>query len=308
MKPPSEWSEADLLELIHLKTEENIQLDFKRADSLGSSDGKKNEISKDVSAFANSAGGTIVYGIAESQNEPHCAESLSPINPSTYSKEWLEQVINSRIQRRIQGVLINAVTLAGGQVAYVVCIPQSVTAHQASDHRYYRRFNFESVPMEDYEVRQTLNRTSRAEYSVQLQAGRKGLRDSLLFFEFQCVVENVSELLGQDVSVIILVPKHLMQNPGQHEMTIADGIYTRIPGTWAATVVSGLGTPINLPPLSPRPAYFERELATPPLHSSEPLRVFIRIFDRNGLALTTEVRLSFPGLDVISTQAIQNLP
>jgi predicted HTH transcriptional regulator len=141
MKPSSEWSEKDLLELISSKYEESLQLDFKRAESLDSSEKKKIEISKDVSAFANSAGGTIVYGIAESNQEPRCAESLSPIDPSKYNKEWVEQIVNSRIQPRIQGVLINPVPLAGGKVAYVVCIPQSTTAHQASDHKYYKRFN-----------------------------------------------------------------------------------------------------------------------------------------------------------------------
>src|ERR1700758_3350430 len=102
MKSPSEWKEQDLQELINLKVEESLRLEFKRADSLDDANTKKTEISKDVSAFANSAGGTIVYGIAESKQKPSCAESLSPIDPSKYSKEWLEQIINSRIQPRIQ--------------------------------------------------------------------------------------------------------------------------------------------------------------------------------------------------------------
>jgi hypothetical protein len=41
---------------------------------------------------------------------------------------------------------------------YIIEIPQSNTAHQASDHRYYKRFNFQSVPMEDYEVRDVMFR------------------------------------------------------------------------------------------------------------------------------------------------------
>src|SRR5262249_36616254 len=41
-----------------------------------------------------------------------------------------------------------------GRVIYVVSIPQSNRApHMASDNRYYKRFNFESVPLDDYEVR-----------------------------------------------------------------------------------------------------------------------------------------------------------
>jgi hypothetical protein len=61
------------------------------------------------------------------------------------------------IKPRIDGVRIKAVALHSirpGKILYVVCVPQSLRApHMASDHRYYRRYNFQSVPMEDYEVR-----------------------------------------------------------------------------------------------------------------------------------------------------------
>ena len=57
--------EAELLALIANQVEENIHLDYKGGDSLQKTDGKKKELSKDVSAFANSDGGTIIYGIKE---------------------------------------------------------------------------------------------------------------------------------------------------------------------------------------------------------------------------------------------------
>lgn len=41
----------------------------------------------------------------------------------------------------------------------MVEIPQSHTAHQAFDKKYYKRFNFNSEPMHDYEIRDILNRT-----------------------------------------------------------------------------------------------------------------------------------------------------
>jgi hypothetical protein len=47
------------------------------------------------------------------------------------------------------------------KVAYVVQIAQasSRAPHQANDYRYYKRFNFESTPMEDYEVRDLMRRS-----------------------------------------------------------------------------------------------------------------------------------------------------
>ncbi|HLF59372.1 MAG TPA: ATP-binding protein [Alphaproteobacteria bacterium] len=155
----NEWTERELLERINNSVEENATLDYKACDALQKNDGKRNEVSKDVSAFANSAGGIIIYGITERGHIPDAVDE--GFNPQEISKEWLEHVINGKIQPRIGDVTIFSVSLTTthpGKVAYVVDIPQSHTAHQASDKRYYKRFNFESVPMEDYEVRDVMNR------------------------------------------------------------------------------------------------------------------------------------------------------
>ncbi len=170
MKPnPWDWTEEDLLELITLGVQESLELDYKRCDALQRSDGKKNEISKDISSFANSGGGTIVYGMKENGHTP--TEIDVGFDPTDITKEWLEQVINSRIQRRIAGVRVNQVPLdrtAPSRVAYVVHVPQSQSApHQSWDKRFYKRFNFESVPMEEYEIRDVSNRSTAPDLSLE---------------------------------------------------------------------------------------------------------------------------------------------
>lgn len=152
------WTEQDLLDLAHNQVEESAGLDYKRREALLKADAKK-DISKDVSAFANSAGGIIVYGMIEDQHVPR--ELDEGFSPATTTKEWLEQVIQGNVRPRIQGIHINPIPLKSthpGNVCYVVTIPQGITAHQASDLRYYRRFNFESVPMEDHEIRDVMAR------------------------------------------------------------------------------------------------------------------------------------------------------
>lgn len=156
MKEPWEWTEDDILSLIRNKIGESNTLEYKSCDSLGRTDGKKREISKDVSAFANSAGGMIVYGVIE--NSSHEPESIDVgYDPGDISGEWLEQVINSNIERRISGVIINTISLhktQPGRVIYAVYVPESNLApHMAADDRFYRRFNFQSVAMKEYEVR-----------------------------------------------------------------------------------------------------------------------------------------------------------
>ena len=160
MKDSWDWDEDYLLSMIQSGTQESIALDFKRSEALQNTDGKKNELSKDVSAFANSAGGTLIYGMCE---DGYIAIGLDAgVDPKEITKEWLEQVITSRIQPRIDNVRINQIYLhqkSPGRVAYVISVPASKgNAHQASDKRFYKRFNFKSEPMEEYEIRDLYRR------------------------------------------------------------------------------------------------------------------------------------------------------
>lgn len=169
MKNSWEWTEDDLLELVKLGTKENIDLDFKQSEALQQTDGKKNEISKDVSALANSAGGTLLYGIIE---DKFIAKSLDKgSNPKIITKEWLEQVINSRIQRKIDGIRINQIELtktSSGNVAYAVYVPPSQRApHQAADKKFYKRYNFECAPLEEYEIRDISRRNETSDLRIE---------------------------------------------------------------------------------------------------------------------------------------------
>jgi len=161
---PIPQTKADLEKMISDKVEESIHLDYKDARSF-SPDGKKNpktEIAKDVSSMANSAGGVIIYGMKEfvEHDKQHLPETITPVNRTEFSKEWLEQVIHSNISPKIDGLLVHPIALdEPNEVVYVVEIPQSATAHQNSaDGRYYRRYNFLAQMMSDYEIRDIMNR------------------------------------------------------------------------------------------------------------------------------------------------------
>ncbi|MGV3774149.1 MAG: helix-turn-helix domain-containing protein [Verrucomicrobiales bacterium] len=159
-----EWSETVLLQMIADQVEENLTLDYKAANALKRDDASKKEITKDVSAMANSAGGIIIYGIGENRTQRHLPEKVDPIEEKVFTKEMLEHVINT-IRPRIPGVSIIPVRI-GSAVVYVVEIPQGTTAHQAIDNRYYRRYNFESIPMADHEIRDVMSRVSHPKLSL----------------------------------------------------------------------------------------------------------------------------------------------
>src|ERR1044072_836376 len=150
------WTETELQRHIDEGIEEHFQLDYKAAGSIDKQNNKTTEITKDVSAFANSAGGTIIYGLMElPEPKKHLSEKIDPIDRTQFSKEWLESIINT-IQPRIPNVKVIPVPISSDplkNVCYIVEVPQAHTAHQARDFRYHRRHNFGSVPMEDYEVK-----------------------------------------------------------------------------------------------------------------------------------------------------------
>lgn len=169
---PRDWKEADTLALITNGVKESLELDYKQCASLQKTDGKKREISKDVSAFANSAGGIIVYGMIENGQMPISLDN--GYDPADISKEWLDNVISSTISPRLEQVYINQIELHNthpSRVIYVVEIPQANARapHQAQDKLYYKRFNFKSEPMADYEIRDIMLRSQGPDLTVNIQ-------------------------------------------------------------------------------------------------------------------------------------------
>ena len=158
-------TKEDLQRLVDEEIQESLTLDYKASPSLARDDKPRNELCKDVSAFANSAGGQIIYGIVEEDRMP-----IKVDNGSDLSREWIEQVIDTHVEPRLDGLVITPVPVGSGRHAYVLTIPQASgrAPHQAPDKKYYKRQNFQSVPMEDYEIRDALRRATTPELYVDL--------------------------------------------------------------------------------------------------------------------------------------------
>lgn len=168
------WTIKKINQHIENGIEENINLDYKGAGSLAKSNEKKKEISKDVTAFANSDGGIIIYGVKEFDDEKrrHLPERIEAVSRTEISKEWIEQVINSNISPKIHGISITPIQIGDAEdnnAIYVVEIPQSTTAHQAKDKRYYKRYNFESIMMDDWEIKDIINRKNISDIRIEFE-------------------------------------------------------------------------------------------------------------------------------------------
>ncbi len=161
-------TKADLHRLVDDEIQESLTLDYKQSRALSKNNAARDELCKDVSAFANSAGGQIVYGIPERDQKPQPLDTGVPNNE--INREWIEQVIGSRVQPRIEGLVITPIPFDAGHTGYVITIPQASARapHQAPDKKYYKRQNFQSVPMEDYEIRDALRRATTPNLVVTL--------------------------------------------------------------------------------------------------------------------------------------------
>jgi hypothetical protein len=162
-------TKADLQRLVDERLEESLTLDYKASPSL-SRDGKNpEELCKDVSALANSAGGQLIYGVEEDKGAGKPSRVDDGVSDPKITKEWIDQILNSRIQPRMDGVRIERIDMQTGKFGYVISVQQSQTGpHQAPDGKYYKRFNFQSVPMHDYEIKDIMRRSTTPNLEIEL--------------------------------------------------------------------------------------------------------------------------------------------
>jgi hypothetical protein len=161
-EPEERVTVEDIIRFKNQKIEENLNLDYKDIRSVENF----NELAKDVSAFANSAGGSIILGIEEKKEiikDKKGKKIGIKIFPGkitwgkpSLTKEQIEQGLRGKIHYWIEGLRIIPIRKSerSGYVIFLIDIPQSENPpHMVSPlHRYYKRLNFEAVPMEHYEI------------------------------------------------------------------------------------------------------------------------------------------------------------
>ncbi|MEE9337628.1 MAG: hypothetical protein V3U87_06075 [Methylococcaceae bacterium] len=101
----------------------------------------------------------LIYGVREEKHLP--IEIDDGVDHKKYTREWLEQVIVSNVAPIIDGVKIIQIPINENNSLYVIDVPKSSRGpHQESGtKRYYKRYNFKSSPMEDYEINDVRNRS-----------------------------------------------------------------------------------------------------------------------------------------------------
>jgi hypothetical protein len=125
-KPLATIAEQDLMELLTNAVPEGLMLDYKR-DLPGGADGDKREFLADVSSFANSYGGDLLFGMEERDDRPVAVPGVPPIEAAS-SILRLESSIREGITPRINGVVSRVIALASGKCVLIIRIPRSFAA------------------------------------------------------------------------------------------------------------------------------------------------------------------------------------
>ena len=223
MKNVEDW---DLDYILNLPEGEHDWVEFKSSRSLdftapgGDQSKALNELSKQISAFANSGGGSIVYGIEDqAAGQPRAVDATGgvPANFRKGTKEWLEDVIPTLVEFPLASFNLYPLIgpgVAAGRAIYVVHVPSSETApHQANDNRYYARIGGKSRPIGHRFVLDILGRAKspqmRLEFSIRKKlsgASRKNV-DALF-----AMCRNVGRVYANYVNGFLYVPDGFLKS------------------------------------------------------------------------------------------------
>lgn len=160
-------SSDDVQRFVDEKREEDLHLEFKTKKDTrhGAPDPEdKGKFSKCLSAFANSDGGVLIWGVkTDHRDQVDRAADPRPIAEPEKFRARMQDTLLEATKPPVDGVITYAVVPANGGAGFVKClIPASdKTPHMANDNRYYRRTSNGSRQMEHYELEDMFGRRQR---------------------------------------------------------------------------------------------------------------------------------------------------
>jgi predicted HTH transcriptional regulator len=197
------YSTFDEIDSLIGVAEENNFLEFKRGAVFDSIDQEmKAEIVRDVSGFANAGGGTIIYGIAESDGAKSMAKAISPVKNSKVTQLQLTQIIRSGLDPVFNEFDVHCIDVPEGGRIVVITIERADTAHQCkADHKYYHRVGPQRIAMFDYEIRDVMNRRTAPIIRIEFDKRRIVATEDIHTYELKPTLVNEGNLTARHWSL-----------------------------------------------------------------------------------------------------------
>lgn len=180
-------------------------------------------LSKQVSAFANGAGGRLFVGV----DNDGLVDGGVPVDlVAGGTREWLEDIVPHSVDPPLRRCNVFEIRrdpanprsrILEGHAVYVIDLPASdVAPHQAKDHRYYLRIAGKSRPMGNVHIQDVLRRTRHP----QVQLTRLGPygdpvfdesdpRGPQAFVQMRAFLRNNGRILARHVGLELVVPRSL---------------------------------------------------------------------------------------------------
>lgn len=150
-------TEQDLTDLLNNEIPEGRQLDYKR-DIPSDTKESRVEFISDISSFANTDGGDIVFGIDEVNGVPAEILGVEVDNVDSLGLRF-ENICRDNIEPRIGGIQVHGIKLANGRKVIIVRVPQSWQAphRNRQDRHFYARNSRGKFSMDTAQIRYAFN-------------------------------------------------------------------------------------------------------------------------------------------------------
>lgn len=169
-KPFDEIDYNDIETLVENRVPESLILDYKGDIFQTGKFPKSKEFGKDISAFANTFGGWIIYGIATDEGDeilPLEEGAIIGIKNEANIKERIENIILSSISPKPLFRIKKIDIPDSDRCIILVYIPQSYNyVHMVTikgENRFYKRYEYSSIPMDYYEVKKKFEEIGQTE-------------------------------------------------------------------------------------------------------------------------------------------------
>src|ERR1700674_695987 len=160
-------TEDTLRKFLSLGIPEGLYLDYKESLPKPWEKDAKREFLKDITAFANAAGGHLLLGVKEPAAGLSVDSQLVGMDGGDAVAQDVERLTSSAVDPRSPRLRIVPVTLPNGKACIVVHIPPSLRrphlVNHAGHRSFYVRHSESSFPMTTHEVREAVLTSSSAE-------------------------------------------------------------------------------------------------------------------------------------------------